>query len=442
MKTFNQLVKESRETKPTLDIQENTINFIPAEDLKQYLTIVNKFLSEETKEVINYLIVNNEHYVDDMTNGDSKVENALEHFYNNGPYTEEHKKELFKLLVNIIKSGRVMEIPVFQTKEQFEAIISRKVSPDEIILDLVTKRGREIVTERYTKLVELIARQFAQTVNIPEEDLRQTGFIGLIHAMNHYGSKYGKVLKKEQETGIEETSLEQYKKTTFLTYASFAIRNFILDSIKNDAHTVRIPANQQQAERNETGSNKKHTSISGDRSINQDDDGGKTYFDMMHVASDSTNKANNREDIERCWKLLVKTVIDSGEFSNMVIYCWLYSNGIADYVNLTYDNGKDLSELDANEINNIKLEINENPHPTGDEKTTLSNAELSKKFNKTPSNITYYSTIINTFIRKNKRALAIASELNDLYYECKQLNWDEEINEPVKLIFDNTKIDY
>ena len=145
MKKFSTFVNEAK--KSLLEIQDDTIDYISVADLKKYLQVADKFLSDETKEVIQYLIVNNANYIKDL-GGKGTSENALADFYNNGPYKEPDKKELYALIGKINKSGRLLEIPVFQTKDQFEEIISGKIAADEVIIDLTSEAGRARVAQK------------------------------------------------------------------------------------------------------------------------------------------------------------------------------------------------------------------------------------------------------------------------------------------------------
>lgn len=397
MKTLSQLIKESKEK---LDIQDNSINYIPVEDLKKYLTAAEKFISDETKEIVNYLIVNNKHYIDELSDGNKDVENALAYFYDNGPYSDGHKKELYILVRKVVKNGRTMEIPVFQTPEQFHGIIDGKIAPDEVILDLTSEQGRNIIAKRYEKLVYKIALTYKNLADVPFEDLLSAGYLGLTYAMNGYGKKSSKAVKREEITG-EETNTDNYKKTTFMTFASYTIRYCILDMIKTEGHLVRIPANQQELERKEKKYNTKHTSVSGDRPISGEE-GGKTLFDYVGGMEDSS-KASNKKDIERAWDILIKKLIDSGKFSEKVIDCWLHVN-----------------EIDGHK--------------------KMSNNELAEKYGITSSNITYYCYTVNKYIRTNPQLRAIANELRELYHESKQIAWDEEIDEPVKVVISENNI--
>ena len=130
----NLVVKTIKENKEKLaNLQDNTIDYISTGDLKKYLEITDKFISEPAKYVINYLIDHNSTYISEL--GNDKAENALAGFYMNGIPSDPKYKELYKNLGDVVKSGNILEIPVFQTKAQFDAIISKKSSVDTIILD-------------------------------------------------------------------------------------------------------------------------------------------------------------------------------------------------------------------------------------------------------------------------------------------------------------------
>ena len=100
MKKFSTFVNEAK--KSLLEIQDDTIDYISVADLKKYLQVADKFLSDETKEVVQYLIVNNANYIKDL-GGKGTSENALADFYNNGPYKEPDKKERYALIGKINK---------------------------------------------------------------------------------------------------------------------------------------------------------------------------------------------------------------------------------------------------------------------------------------------------------------------------------------------------
>ena len=369
-------------SKVKFEIQDDTINYISAAELKKYLDVAGKFLSEETKEIVNWLIVNNDSYISDLSNDED--ENALAGFYKAGVPKDEHLKELYKLIGLIVKSGRTLEIPVFQTKSQFESILNKTAAPDEIILDLKTEKGRAAVAKKYDALAHKIARQWVGKINLSYEDLLGCCYEGLAYAMNTYGKKN----KKSKATD------EEVKGYTFGQFAAYCMLNQIKGNGVNDSHLVRIPTSQQKKERDEKGHNTKNLSVSGDKAVGHDDDGGKTIFDFIGSAND-TESGVNAADRKKLWDSIKKIL--SEQFDEKILDVWCSYWGLFDH-------------------------------------KKLQNKEIAKKYNVANSNITYYCQKVNFFIKKNKKILDMFSELYELVKESinEKDREDEVIGKMVK----------
>lgn len=351
--------------KVNFEIQDNTINYISSAELKKYLDVAGKFLSEETKEIVNWLIVNNKTYVSDLSNDED--ENALAGFYKAGVPKDEHLKELYKLIGLLVKSGRTLEIPVFQTKEQFESIINKTAAPDEIILDLKTEKGRAIVAQKYNALAHKIAHQWVGKINLSYEDLLGCCYEGLTYAMNNYG-------KKNKKSKAEDAAVKSY---TFGQFAAYCMLNQIKGNGVNDSHLVRIPTSQQKKERIEKGHNTKNLSVSGDKAVGHDDEGGKTMFDFIGAAN-NTESGVNAADRQKLWDSIKKIL--SEQFDEKILDVWCSYWGLFGH-------------------------------------KKLQNKEIAKKYNVANSNITYYCQKVNFFIKKNKKILDMFSELYELVKE-------------------------
>ena len=312
MKTLVQLVKEAKEK---LEIQEGSINKISKEKLEEYLKIAKKFLSEDAKNIINWLI-NHPNYTKELASGNA--ENTLATFYNNGTPKVQEFKELYKWISNVVKSNRLLEIPVFQTKEQFDSILNKSVSPDEIIIDLSSERGRNELAKKYDPLVWKIAREFNGKSEFSLEELHAIGAAGLVDAMNTYGKK----------TNKSEASDEQVKGFTFTSWASWRIRIWILENIKDQGHLVRIPRSVQAKERQETGRNTKSNSISVETPVGKDKDGNsKTLLDKIGDY-ERAGKSLEEVDNEKLWKAIHKKLQSKFDDKTLdVFYSWFGLNG-------------------------------------------------------------------------------------------------------------------
>lgn len=369
MRNLTELIKEAKANK--LEVQDDSINYISSADLKKYLEVANNFLSKESKEVINWLIVNNASYISDLSTDDE--ENALAGFYNAGVPKSDSLKELYKTLGIVIKSGRFLEIPVFQTKDQFEAIINKKESPDSIILDLTSEKGRNKIARQYKPLIIKMCNDWNGKSRLTYDDLMSAAYEGLTWAMNGFGKKTNKN-KVDQETIA--TSM------TFGQYAAYMIRSSILMSIENESKTVREPKSAQQRERKEKGFNRKTNSVSGDKAVGNDEEGGKTLFDYIGDTVEPSSELD-REDMKKLQAELRKAI--EKEFGKKVTEMF--------YELLGLDGGEEQK-----------------------------NKDIAKKYGITPSNVTYYKKGIYHYIRKNPNLKKIAYEIVDLVRESNMSN--------------------
>ena len=384
MKKFSQVFEAA---KPKLDIQDDTINYINVPDLKSYLTITDKFISAEAKGVIQYLIDNNEKYLSEL--GNDNDENVLAGFYNAGIKSNatDVLKELYKNIGILYKKGRLMEIPVFQTKDQFQSIINKTEAPDAVILDLESEAGRNDVAKKYDPLVHKIAKDFYGKSNLDYEDLLSAGRRGLVYAMNGYGKK----------TKRNAADLETIVSKTFTQYAAFMIRISILEDIKDVSQTVRVPISQQNKERQETGRNTKSNTVSGDKEVGSSgDEGNKSLFDFMG-GTDNATRDIDEEDLQKLWDALYKKLEE--KFDKTTLEIWYSSFGI---------NGRE----------------------------KMKKKELAEKYGIVPSNVSYYLYKVNSYINSDKKILGMMEDIRDLMAECKHdrdMEYDPEEGLHIKI---------
>lgn len=384
MKQFSQF-NEAKKAEE-LNIQDDTINYISSTDLEKYLEITNKYLSEETKEIINWLIVNNETYLHDL---DPKgvADNALSAFYNRGVPKEEDLKELYKCIGKVKIADRLIEIPVFQTKEQFENIIDKKVAPDEILLDLKTEAGRNKVVKQYTPLIHKIIRQWIGKSNLGVDDLLSVAYEAITYAMNSFGKRK---VRGEDGKWIEAPKDDKIVKYSFKSYAAYCIDNIIREEIKHKSHLVRVPASQQSKERKEKGHNTKNYSISGDVSFGQSDNGNnRTLFDILDNGENGMNgyKGIHGEDLDKLWNFVYKKLNDNFKKRDLEIF---------------------YSSFGLNGYKKIK------------------GKELAKKYDIGESAITPIKKKIIRFIRTDKTLWAAFNEILDIVGEAKQDKYSED----------------
>lgn len=378
MKTFNKLFEEKT---AKLKVQPDSVNYLSVDDLKKYLEITDKFISDDAKEIINYLIVNNKTYISDLSTDDE--ENALAGFYNNGMPSEDSLKELYKALQNIVKEKKILEIPTFQTKEEFDSIINKEVSPDYVILNLKSKDAQNELVKQYQPLLHKICRQYHGKSKFEYEDLMSIAYEGFLYAMTSFGKK------KNENNEIDENIV----KYTFLQYAAQMVRFAILDAINHQSRTVRIPKSEINKIRKKDGQIAKDNTVSGDKQVNVlGDDGKKTVFDFID-SQEYSDQTTNQSDLKILWDDIYKEIIK--EFGQKIFDIWCGFYGINDY-------------------------------------EKLKNKELAQKYDVSNSSITYYCMKVNTFLQKNQKVHGMLVNVYDLMKEC--------LNEQERMTKDHTEI--
>ena len=365
MKTLNKLFEEKN---AKLNVQTDAMNYASEGDLKKYLEITDKFISPEAKEVINYLIVNNKTYLSELATDDE--ENALAGFYNAGEPKTPELKELYKSLKKIVDDKKILEIPVFQTKQQFKSIINQEVSPDYVILDLENPKAQNELVKQYQPLLHKICRQYHGKSKFEYNDLMSYAQEGFLYAMRSFS-------KKTDENGDVDPNIVKY---TFLQYAAQMVRFAILDAINHQSRIVRIPKSEITKIRKKDGQIAKDNTISGDKKmgINNSDDGNKTVFDFID-SQEYSDQTTDQSDLDTLWKDIYKVIIK--EFGQKIFDIWCGFYGI-----------------------------------NGTEK--LKNKELAQKYNVSNSSITYYCMKVNTFLQKDKKAFKMLQGVYELMKEC------------------------
>lgn len=376
MKKLTELVNETKQA-TRLDIQEDTINFIPKADIERYLEIASKFISPDALLICQWLMDNNATYVNDFGG-----QNALATFYEKGMPDNEELKPLYKAIGELKKNGRLMEVPVFQTAEQFNGIITKTATPDEVILDLTTERGRNAVAKQYTPLVYKVAKQAVGKLNQPFDDILGYGFEGLTWAMNHYGSRANKYDDNRDKKHTSKVEDDKIMSKTFGQYAAFCIWNHIFGWGASESRAVRIPQSELKKLAEKDGAWLKNNTQSGEASIGKDKDGkdGKTLFDTIGANAHDAETDLDREDQEMLWKEVKRRLQDKFDEKTFDIFCSYY--GIFGFKEMQ---GKKLAE----------------------------------KYGVVQGAITHQIKKVRDYMKNDPDMLAMMSELNEFVKECR-----------------------
>ena len=370
MKTFSQKINESAQ----ITAKDGAIGTLSKARLEKYLEVANKFLSDEAKYICKWLIDNE----DWMKTASKSGNNPLVSFFNAGAPKDKSMDALYKNMFKLYKDKRLIEIPLFMTKEEIDGIIQKKVSPDEVFLDFDTEKGRNEIAKRYTPLVHKIARSWVGKTAFDYDQLVSYAYEGLMWALGDYGKKTRKQAKREERTGVEEL-ITKYKEYTFLSFASQMMRNAILDAVKKDSRLVRLPVSQQNKERKEQGFIAKSNTVSGDQPMgNGKGEEGTTLFDVVG-GIDNPGIKIDKEELDKLWDQVCKKLEDKFGKKTMDIFYNHFGFG---------------------------------------GKKPLSGKEMAKKYGyKSPASITAEVAKVISFIKKDPKMLARFTDIYELMKE-------------------------
>ena len=395
MKTFREI---SEAKTNTFDLQEDTVNYLSQKQLTDYRDITNKFLMQETRNIIEFLIKNNSSYISELPGAD-KDENALAGFYKSKMPKQEKYQQLWRDIHAVVSAGRTLEIPVFQTRDQFDAVINHKASLDEIVIDLTSEKSRNEIVEKYKPLIWKMVNSWNKKCTLSIDELYSAALEGMTWAMNYYGKgKGGKVQQRRESTlsqeELDELSKKMHSSMTFGQYAAYKIRVAILEAIKNESRTVRVAVSAQQREYKKNGSIKTNNTVSGNKTVSTDKDGnGKTMFDFIGSAEDASRELDN-QDLQKLWEDIFKKLEQT--FDKKIMDVWYSYNGLNGY-------------------------------------EKMKNKEIAKKYKVVPSNISYYLNKVNNFIRTDKKLYSMISDVYELMRECLH-DRDEESDEMIPVV--------
>ena len=217
--------------------------------------------------------------------------------------------DLSKLLK--AQKDKLKLLPFYQTQFERDMLLKGKLSTDDVLMDLETDLGRNIVAKQYMPLVHKIVNSFDKRTPLSKSELLSAALEGLTIAMNRYKKPDRDIKPLESELDIdnedlEEVSKEEVKKKeqTFVQYAAYIIRFYILNEISHSSRTVRMSKNDVKAAM--AAGESTYNFVSIDKSVSkrtgsEDNDGGAGILDILPELNTDPDW-NPDFDEDKSWK--------------------------------------------------------------------------------------------------------------------------------------------
>lgn len=215
-------------------ILENTDEFsITTDELDAYIDAVGNQLPEEVKTVCFYMrkagILTRDDLDGILVSGNAKLDSEAR---DRGVQPEDLRD-----LVKIIKKMKLEKllIPVYQSVSTRNDFIRGDKNADDVMLDLVSEKGRTDIVKQFTPLMNKIATQYLGKSSLSKAELLSAAMMGLVQAMNDYR-------KNEEELSDGDTEVKKMHRLSFKQYAGYRIKQRILSDINWNSRTVRVPS--------------------------------------------------------------------------------------------------------------------------------------------------------------------------------------------------------
>lgn len=113
-------------------------------------------------------------------------------------------------------------LPQFQSEQEREALKLGKLSMDDLTIDLDSQAGRNAATKMYMPVIYKVVNQYVGKSSLGRQELMSAALQGFTDAMNSW--------RKDDDPGK--------KKVTFKTYASYRVQQQILNDINEFSHSL------------------------------------------------------------------------------------------------------------------------------------------------------------------------------------------------------------
>lgn len=213
MKVFSKILLESK----------NDVFILTSDELDRYKEAISK--TKRSKEFMNLLWIVSQYPV--------LLEKEVLEDVLKGKYTQKVSSIDSNILKDITKLAKkvgdeVRLLPQLLSLSQREAVIDKRIDPNDLTLDLETEQGRNAIAKKYIPLIEKLVKQFEKESSLSKEELRSAAMVGLVNAMNEY--KNPEELEKAGKSG----------NMSFTNYAAYRIKQQILSDMTEYSRDVKI----------------------------------------------------------------------------------------------------------------------------------------------------------------------------------------------------------
>lgn len=195
-------------------------------------------------------------------------------------------------IVSKMKDYELRILPQYQSAQERDAVLNKKLRVSDLTIDLESDKGKRDVIKMYTPLVHKIVNQFVGKSKLNKAELMSAALMGFNDAINNWNPNADKAV-------------------SFKTFASYCVRQQILNDINEYGHTLS-GTSWYAAEKAKKGE-VKLDATSLDSFMNDDGD-----WNNDHLAALGTED-KDKDDTEH-WKKVYKAIEDKFKVRDVDIF--------------------------------------------------------------------------------------------------------------------------
>lgn len=195
-------------------------------------------------------------------------------------------------VISKMKEHELRVLPQYQSAQERDAVLNKKLRVSDLTIDLESDKGKRDVIKMYTPLVHKIVNQFVGKSKLTKPELMSAALMGFNDAINNWNPNADKAV-------------------SFKTFASYCVRQQILNDINEYGHTLS-GTSWYAAEKAKKGE-VKLDATSLDSFMNDDGD-----WNNDHLAALGAED-KDKDDTEH-WKKVYKAIEDKFKVRDVDIF--------------------------------------------------------------------------------------------------------------------------
>lgn len=195
-------------------------------------------------------------------------------------------------VVSKMKDHELRVLPQYQSAQEREGILQKKLRVSDLTIDLESDKGKRDVVKMYTPLIHKIANQYVGKSKLSKAELISAALVGFNDAINNWNPTADKAV-------------------SFKTFASYCVRQQILNDINEYGHTLSGTSwyAAEKAKRGEV----KLDATSLDSLVNDDGDWTNDHLAALGVE-------DKDKDDSALWKKVFKAIEDKFKVRDVDIF--------------------------------------------------------------------------------------------------------------------------